>query len=234
MPISSYIINATNVYITINDQWVDEAVSISVQRQAHHQMVYGYMDVDPRRPVRGNAIVVGTIGIHHRSADYIHRYLTNSPSGDRGRIEQIERKQEALKQFETDADILAFMATLDVNGEEFKELTEAIERNAISDPTRSDTPGDASPDPVGEDGFNASITGERKKWIHSTKGRTYLGNTIKIYYGDAQEESFAEAIHGFIITGEAMSPVENTAGVSADPLMKFYSFIAARIDPAKI
>lgn len=228
MSISSYIVNSTNVHITINDQWVDEAVSISVQRQASHQMIYGYMDVDPRRPIRGNAIVVGTIGIHHRSADYLHRYLINSVAPESTREREIDRKREALKEFKTDAALLAFMSTLDLTSDEFDVLAEAVETSAISAPIRGNNDGAQAADPIGEDGFAASI--QRKPFRHPTKNRTYIGNTIKIYYGDAQNEHFSEAIFGVIFTGEAMSPLENTAGVSADPLMKYYSFIAARID----
>lgn len=233
--IRNYILNATNVHISLNGHYLDQAVSIAVQEQANHKMAYGYMDVDPRRPLKGRKLVVGTIGIHFRAADYFFRFLENTVGRPRAnREEVIDATRRRIKEFKSDAELLAYLSITDLDSDEFEVLAEAVKKNALDEP-EAILPGieARTPDTVGEDGFNSTIRQDRRVFYHPTLNRSYLGHTIRIHYGDAENEKVEEDIIGVLFTGRAKTPIENSAGVSADPLMEYYSFIAARIDPAQ-
>jgi len=231
--VRNYVINATNVHIKVNGHWLDQAVSVAAQKQSSHHMTYGYMDPDPRRPILGRSLVVGTIGIHFRAVDYFFRFLAqvNKAVPDRHvtYAQAVERMRQKVKEFKNDAEIMAYMSTLSLDSQEFEAFREAVEKNAMQEPENS-LPGVSAqiPDAVGAEGFREGVRN-----FYQARGmkRGYLGHFIEIVYGDAQNETLGERIIGVTFTGLAKSPFENTAGVSADPAMEYYSFIGATIIP---
>jgi hypothetical protein len=232
--VQSYTLNATNVHITVNGHYLDEAVAINAQESAQHTPAYGYMDVDMRRPLLGRRMVVGTIGIHYRAFDYFFRFLaaTVTQTQFEKREELINRLRSDLRAFEDEAELLAYIAGRNLNSKDADLLIEAVERNSKAGPnvTEGDEilPNYKTPDVVGPDGFRAGMN----RTSTALNGRAYAGHTIRIYYGDSKDEQFAEAIHGVTFTGVAGSPLENSAQVSANPAMKYIQFFGARIDPA--
>jgi hypothetical protein len=231
MTVSSYIVNATNVHVRINGIWLDRAVAINAQQQATHQMIYGYMDGQPRRPVKGNTLVVGTIGIHHLSVDYLKRFILNDPVIDDSRANYLHNMEELIASFQTEAELLAYVSSLPLDSEHFLDIKDILRRlhtdSKVIDPATG-LEASRSISAVDDDAFRKSIRGSRRRHTDHT-GRISLGNTIQIVYGDDLKESFTELIVGVIFTGEAMSPIENTAGISADPAMRYFSFIASAI-----
>jgi len=218
--------NATNTYVTINDQWLNDAVSIVWQQQGGVEPIYGYMDREFRTVATKQNIIAGTIGIYFHQHDLFFRYIADNYKVDLDNREALQAKveREVNNAIITGrlANLLTELDLADTNNPLTELYLDAVKRlNGVTVPNR-DVMRPENSDVLGEAGFQVM------------NGR---GATVKIYYGDPADtenpNKEVEVLYNTWFLGRAKTPIENSPRSAGEPAMEFYSFIASRVGREK-
>lgn len=221
------IFNATNVHITVNNNWLNEAVSISWQQQGGVEPLYGYKDVEFRTVAQRSNIVAGTIGIYYTDHDYFFRYLSKSSTGTRPEDQvnrAIEDAAQEVRSAEGAGELATLLGNLDLTQAESDYYIEALFNQYNVNPDESSRIGSSrirNSDVLGEEGY--------KLQKEVPRGAPGEGSTVTIWYGDLQDRE-SQTLHNVWIIGRAPTPIENSPRQAAEPLMEFWSFIASRVE----
>jgi hypothetical protein len=229
--------NSTNCHVVINGQWLDDACAVSWQQQADHEALFGYMDTRFRAVAKSAGIVSGTIGVYFHEHDKFFRYLYFT----QGQLQQIDAANEQIEETrrliekaaqsqQDTADLIGLISTLDLNSEDFASLEKGAYAAAGVTPPPSvmeQTRLADDPDVIGDAGFKAANSHSHR----DVYGQRIPGARLEIYHGDDIKARQVEVLYGFYILGRARTPIENRAGVGAQPQMEYFSFIASHVQP---
>jgi len=228
----SMLFNPTNCHVTVNGQWLNDAVSISYQQQASHDPLYGYMDTRFRTVAKSSGLVVGTLGIYFHEHDTFFKYMATAPGqvdptgSSPAYDQQRAAADKSIRQQEDAADFINFVGSLDLNSEEFAQMADvAFDIASIENPEPVNEKPIQDSDMIGDSGFRVT----RRHSSIDELDQNIPGGRIEIYYGDSAAARIIEVLYGVHILGRAKSPIENRAGSSGEPVMEYWSFIASHV-----